>query len=103
MAIASPDIFAPAKLLDDDFFGSELVDDFADDLGSFDIGGTDCRGSPFCRDQQHSGKDELVAGLAWSTIDPNSVSLTDPELMAAVLKNCVHPEKLLASMAICLL
>jgi len=78
------------------FFGFELVDDFADHLGAFHSGGADCRGTAYSRDEQDFGKNELVARLAGSAIDPDSVPCTDPELMTAVLDDSVHPSKLLA-------
>ena len=43
VAPASPDILAPTKLLNNDFLGTELVDNGTDHLSTLDLGGPNGR------------------------------------------------------------
>ena len=93
MTVTPANIFAPAKLLDDDLLRPELIDDLGDHAGTVHCGSSDRGAAILLGDQQDLGKDQLVAGLAVTAVDPDSVPFTNPELMTAVLKNRVHPSK----------
>lgn len=93
MTVLTTDVLAPAELLDNDLLGAELVDDFTGNLGTFDGRQTDFRRAVFQGDEQNGGKDEFVAGFTLAAIDPDPVTFTDAELMAAFLDDRVHPSK----------
>jgi hypothetical protein len=95
MAVPSPYVLAPAKLLNDDLLGSELVDDFPYDLRPVERRTADHRSAACARKQQNFGEDELVSGLPVAAIDSDSIAFSHTKLVAAVLNNCVHPLKLL--------
>src|SRR3954447_26895519 len=94
VSLAAAIVFPPAKLLNDDLLGTELIDDLGDDSRPFHDGGADRR-AVGAGDEQDLGEDEFGARLALAPIDDDAVPLTDTELMAAVLKDRVHPSKLL--------
>jgi hypothetical protein len=95
VTVAPAHIFAAAELLNDDFLGPELIDDFPLHTGAFHRGSSNRRSAILLGDQEDLREDQLVAGLADPAINPDSVPFTNPELMTAVLDNCVHPSILL--------
>jgi len=61
-----------------------------DDASALDNGGADSRRT-FARDKKNLGEDEFASGLSLTPVDDEAVALPNPELMTAVLKDCVHP------------
>jgi hypothetical protein len=91
MAVPSPHVLAPAKLLNDDFLGSELIDDLRYDLRPVEGRTADHR-SPACASkQQNLRKNEFVPGISVPAIDSDSIAFSHTKLVTAVLNNCVHP------------
>ncbi len=91
VAVTTTHILPPPELLDDDLLGLELIDDLGDHLGAFDHGLADGCIAIAARDQENLGEDQLVTGLALAPIDPDAIALADPELMASVFDNGIHP------------
>src|SRR3954468_23747847 len=94
MPRASTIILPPAELLDDDFLGAELIHDLGDDACALDDRGADGR-AVGAGDEQDLGEDEFGARFALAPIDDDPVSFADSKLVATVLKDRVHPSKLL--------
>jgi hypothetical protein len=94
MTVTTTQTFAATELLDNDLLILELVSDLGDDLGAFEHGSTD-DGLTIASDQEDLGEDNLSATVAIATVDDNGVTFTNTELMTTVLKNRVHPSKLL--------
>lgn len=91
LAVAFPatHVFAAAELLDDDLLVTELVDDPGGDPGTLDDRRAD-GGSAVAGDQQDFRENQFSTGFTLTPVDDDPVALVDPELVAAVFKNCVH-------------
>jgi len=96
MAIPPTYILTSPELLNDDLLGSELVDDFPNDLRSVEGRIADHRTATLARNKQNLGEDEFVPGLSVTAIDTDPIAFADTKLMAAVLDYRVHPSRLLA-------
>src|SRR5947209_8555741 len=91
MAVPAPHIFATTELLDHELLVAELADDLGDHPGSRQERGADGRGT-VASDEQDAVEDQFAAGLAVASVDRDGVALADPELVTAVLEDCVrHP------------
>src|SRR5271166_2473896 len=90
-----PHVLTPAELLNDDLFSAELVDDGRDHLGAVDHRSSECQTGRSPSDQQDRGKNDLVARFSRAVIDVQVIPFADPELVASVLKNRIHPSELL--------
>jgi hypothetical protein len=95
--VATTHVLAATELLNDDLLVLEFLDDRGDNPGTFDHGGADDRSGALACDQENLGEHDLAAGLSVAAVDNDGVALANPELVATVLKNRVHPSKLLAS------
>src|SRR5262249_6590793 len=91
VSVPTPHVLAAPKFLDDDLLGLELVDNLADDPGPFDHRGADRRAALSAAQEEHLGEDEFIPGLSIAPIDLNAIAFANPELMAPVLDNGVHP------------
>jgi len=92
MAVAATETFTAAELLDYDLLCLELLDDLGDDPGPLDDRDADDR-LAVAGDQEHLGEDYFIAALAVATVNDDRLAFADPELVATVLKNRVHPSK----------
>jgi hypothetical protein len=88
-------ILTSTELLNDDLLGAELVDDGRDHLGAGDHRSSECQTRRPPGDQQDRGKNDLVARVSRAVVDVDVIPFADPELVASVLKNRVHPSGLL--------
>jgi hypothetical protein len=84
-------ILAPSEFLNDDFLRPKLIDDGSDDAGPLDLRGTDDWPGRITSNQQDLRENDLIACLPRATVDPNVVPFTNPELVATILDDRVHP------------
>jgi hypothetical protein len=94
MAIPAANVLTSPEFLNDDLLGSELIDDFANDLRPAQGRIADHRTSALARKKQDVGEDELIPGLTLPPVDPDPIAFADTKLMAAVLDYRVHPTRL---------
>jgi hypothetical protein len=81
-------VLSAAELEDDDFSSQALAQNLRLDLGAADRRLAELE--RVAADQEHLAERDRVADAAGELLDPQSISLFDPVLLAAGLEHCVH-------------
>src|SRR5947209_1326706 len=94
VSLAAAIILSSSELLYNNFLGTELVHDLGDDASALHDRRADRR-AVGAGDEQDLGEDEFGTRFTLAPIDDDAVPFADSKLVATVLKDRIHPTKLL--------